>query len=123
MNINTLLKYLFTVALIIALAGNTNAQQLSYVYIQGDKDMPFYVKVEGKMQARYSGNYCIIPKLHAGPLHIEILFQQNILPARAFTILVPENGYRGLLLDKQKDGYVLYDLQAKKYLDVHEEEK
>jgi hypothetical protein len=107
-----------TIAFCIAISGRLAAQPNSYIYIQGDKTIPFYVKVEGKMQPRYGKNYCIIPQLKAGKVNIEILFQQNILPPQSFTIDVPENGYRGFLLDKQKEGYALYDLQTKKYLDI-----
>lgn len=78
--------------------------------------MPFYVKLEGKMQPRYGKNHCIIAELDPGTIHIEILFQQRILPSQKFTIQVPEHGCRGFLLNKQGSSYALYDLQQKKYL-------
>ena len=112
------LKYIAFAFCVAISCGRLAAQPFSYIYIQGDKTIPFYVKVEGKMQARYGKNYCIIPQLKAGPVHIDILFQQNVLPSQSFTIDVPENGSRGFLLDKQKDGYALYDLQTKKYLGI-----
>ena len=98
--------------LVPALAG----QPYSYIYIQGDKTTPFYVKMEGKMQPRYGKNYCIISELTPGTVNIEILFQQNVYPSEKFTIEVPANGARGFLLDKHKDGYALYDLQKKDYI-------
>jgi len=93
------------------------AQPFSYVYIQGDKVTPFYVKMDGVMMPRYGKDYCILSELSPGLKHIEILFQQNVFPAQKFNILVPENGCRGFLLNKQEHGFVLYDLQQKKYLD------
>ncbi len=95
----------------------------SYVYIQGDKIVPFYVKLEGKMLPRYGKDYCIISELGPGPINIEILFQLNEYPAQKFTIDVPEKGSRGFLLDKQGSGYALYDLQSKKYLPPNKNEK
>lgn len=92
------------------------AQPFSFIYFQGDKETPFYVKLEGQMMPRYGKNYCILSELSPGPKHIEILFQQRTLPPQKFTINVPENGYRGFLLSKQGEAYVLYDLQQKKYL-------
>jgi len=68
------------------------------------------------MQLRYGKNYCIISELNPGPVHVEILFQQHVLPPQKFTIMVPENGCRGFLLNKQEAGFGLYDLQQKKYL-------
>src|ERR1700756_3131661 len=103
--------------LIVVFCINAMAQPFSYVYIQGDKITPFYVKMEGVMMPRYGKNYCILSELSPGLKHIEILFQQNVFPAQKFTIEVPENGYRGFLLNKQEHGFVLYDLQQKKYLD------
>ena len=104
---------------------STQAMAISeqnYAADMANKVMPFYVKVDDKMMPRYGKNYCIIPGLHAGVVHIEILFEQNKLPAEKFDIKVPENGYRALLLDKRNDSYILYDLQKKKYLDTKEEQ-
>jgi len=90
--------------------------QDAYLYIQGDKQHPFYVKLEDTMQARYGKDYCIIPKLASGPAHIAILFQQNAFPPLQFTILMPESGSRGFMLVKKEDSFMLYDLQQDFYL-------
>lgn len=105
--------FLFCCCALLALTGS--AQQ-SFVYIQGDKQTPFYVKLEGEMLPRYGKNYCIIPQLAAGPINLEILFQQNAYPAQKFVVQVPENGQRGFLLTKTAEGFSLYDLQQKFYL-------
>lgn len=92
------------------------ASGLSYLYIQGDKQTPFYVKVEDAMQPRFGKNYCIIPQLAAGATHIEILFQQNIFPAQKFTVIIPDGGSRGFLLIKRDAGFALYDLKTGAYI-------
>ncbi len=112
-------RYQLLVVLLLCftyLASSAVDEKNSYVYIQGDKVTPFYVKIDGKMQPRYGKNYCIIPKLHAGELKLEILFQQNVFPAQTFTITVPEAGGIGYLLDKQGSEYVLYDFESKKLI-------
>src|SRR4051812_5036348 len=91
-------------------------ESLSFLYIQGDKQTPFYVKLEEAMQPRFGKNYCIIPQLATGPAHIEILFQQNAFPPQQFTVLIPEGGSRGFLLVKKDEGFALYDLQQGFYL-------
>jgi hypothetical protein len=92
-------------------------EKFSYLYIQGDKQTPFYVKLEDAMQPRFGKNYCIIPKMAPGPANIEILFQQNAFPAQKFTVLIPENGNRGFLLVRSEaNGFMLYDLQQGFYL-------
>jgi hypothetical protein len=105
-----LLLLLLSISFTKAMAG------LSYIYIQGDKQTPFYVKLEGEMQPRYGKNYCIIPKLAPGPIQIEILFQQNEYPAEKFTVIVPQDGFRGFMLTKKGGVYSLYDLQQSFYL-------
>lgn len=92
------------------------ADQFSYIYIQGDKQTPFYVKFEDEMLPRYGKNYCIIPELTPGPIHIQILFQQNVYPAQKFTILVPEGGSRGFLLTRKGESFSLYDIDQQFYL-------
>jgi hypothetical protein len=110
------LKHIILLAATVVFFANAIAQPFSYIYIQGDKEMPFYVKLEGKMMPRYGKNYCILSELSPGPIHIEILFQQHADSPQKFTINVPENGYRGFLLNKQNNKYLLYDLQTKKCL-------
>lgn len=92
------------------------ANGFSYVYIQGDKSIPFYVKLEDVMLPRYGKNYNLIPQLAPGPISIQILFQQNAYPAQKFTIVVPENGFRGFLLLKRDGAYKLYDIHQQFYL-------
>ena len=108
--------YLFTVFFIALMFAQVRLFAFSYVYIQGDKQTPFYVKLDGEMQPRYGKNYCIIPQLAPGTLQLEILFQQNEYPPEKFTIKVPANGYRGFMLTKKDGAYALYDLQQRFYL-------
>jgi hypothetical protein len=96
---------------------NASADIFSFLYIQGDKQTPFYVKLEDAMQPRYGKNYCILPQLAPGPMNIEILFQQNTYPPQKFTILIPEGGSRSFLLVRKDSAYSLYDLQQGFYLE------
>jgi hypothetical protein len=105
-------------SLLLMLAGFSAAakERFSYLYVQGDKQTPFYLKLDGAMQPRYGKNYCILPQLAPGPLQIEILFQQNVFPPEKFTVLIPDGGSRGFLLVKKDGAYSLYDLQQGFYL-------
>ena len=110
--------FLKILLLFVCLASSllSGAKGFSYVYIQGDKSTPFYVKFEDQMLPRYGKNYNIIPQLVPGPINIQILFQQNTQPAQRFTIMVPENGFRGFLLMKKGEVYTLYDIHQQFYL-------
>ncbi len=107
---NLVAVVLFTVQ--VALANN-----YSYIYIEGDKQTPFYVKMEGQMMPRLGKNYCIVPNLAAGVTNIEILFQQNAYPVQKFAINIPEAGSRGFVLQKVNDRqFALYDIQQGFYI-------
>jgi hypothetical protein len=93
-----------------------HASKFSFVYIQGDKETPFYVKLEDEMLPRYGKNYCIIPQLAPGIIHIKILFQQHAYPAHEFTVVVPEEGSRGFLLMRKGNEFSLFDIQQQFYL-------
>lgn len=95
----------------------------SYLYVQGDKSIPFYVKVNGVMQERYGKNYCIAANLAPGKATIEILFQQNAYPAETFTIDIPANGQLGLMLSKDGSTYKLYDIATRKTINPEPPEK
>lgn len=100
------------------------AQDYASIYIEGDGETPFYVKVEGQMQERLAKDYFIIPNLDAGYTNIEILFQQNIYPVQKFLIAIPKSGTRGFALQKVNDRqFALYDLQEKRYIVSGNEKK
>lgn len=99
-------------ALLVAQAQN----DYSYVYIEGDKETPFYVKMEGKMMPRLSQHYCILNNLDAGVTNIEILFQQNKYKPVKFAVQVPKGAARGLMLRRVEDNFALYDLQTGQYI-------
>lgn len=113
-------RYIYIVVVLLLLSWGAAAQPFSYIYIQGDKETPFYVKREGVMEPRYGKNHCIISELNPGPIHIEILFQQRAFPSQKFTIDVPKDGYRGFLLNRQGNSFELYDLQQRKYIKPEE---
>lgn len=92
------------------------AQGFSYIYIQGDKQTPFYIKLEDQMMPRYGKNYSILPQLAAGPVKIQVLFQQNKYLPQSYTITVPENSFRGFLLVKKEDVFTLYDIHQQFYI-------
>lgn len=112
------MKYLLSLLTgLFLLVQGVFANSYSYFYIEGDKQTPFYVKMEGQMVPRLGKNYCIIPNLDAGVTYIEILFQQSKYPAQKFALKVPSGGSRGFLLQKVNDRqFALYDMQQGTYL-------
>src|SRR5690348_10598532 len=106
-------KHILCIFLLLAFAVKALvAKDYAYLYIEGDKQTPFYVKLEGQMMPRLGKNYCILPNLDAGVTNIEILFQQNLFPPQKFTVKIPEGGSRGFLLKKVNEKqFALYDIQ------------
>lgn len=111
-----LIVYLAVVGMCLLAPARTSAQRWSYIYIQSDQDVPFYVRLDGHMLPRYSKYYSIIPRLAPGPLRLELLFEQHKYPALFFNIQVPASGSRAFLLIRNNEAYALYDLQQKFYL-------
>lgn len=112
-------SYILNISLLLLLLASgfsTFANGFSYIYIQGDKQAPFYIKFEDQMLPRYGKNYNIIPQLAPGPVNIQVLFQQNMYPAQRFTIMVPEDGFRGFLLLQKNGSFALYDIHQQFYL-------
>jgi hypothetical protein len=95
---------------------NIVAQEYSYLYIEGDKETPFYIKMEGQMMPRLAQNYAVLSNLDAGVTNIEILFQQNKYPPAKFAIKIPKNASRGLVLRRVDSDFALYDLQTGHYI-------
>src|SRR5687768_3543627 len=113
---STTLRNLFIALCMFVSFSAISGERFSYVYIQGDKQIPFYVKLEDDMLPRFSKNYSIIPQLAPGPIKLQILFQQNQYPPQTFNIQVPEDGYRGFLLTRKDNGFALFDLQQRFFL-------
>ncbi len=99
------------ISLILPISLTAQSNTYSYIYIEGDKETSFYVKLEGKMMPRLGQHYSILSNLDAGVTNIEILFQQNKYPAQQYKINVPKNSVRSFVLRKTTDtDYALYDL-------------
>lgn len=97
--------------------GIAQVSTYSYLYIEGDKETPFYVKMEGQMMPRYGQHYSILSNLDKGTTNIEILFQQNKYPTQVFKVKIPESGARGMQLRKVTETqFALYDLQTGNYI-------
>lgn len=96
---------------------NAQDKNDAFVYIQGDKQTPIYVKMEGEMQARYSKHFVILNGLAAGPLHLDVLFQQNAYPTQKFILNIPESSQRAFVLKKiDNTKFALYDLSSGHYI-------
>lgn len=110
------LTWLLCLILVLASTLVSRAETFSYIYIQGDKEIPFYVKFEDEMLQRFGKNYYIISELAPGPITIEILFQQNMYAPQKFTVYVPENSFRGFLLMQKEGKFTLYDIHRQFYI-------
>ncbi|WP_276134074.1 DUF4476 domain-containing protein [Polluticoccus soli] len=111
-----MLRFLAVIVFSLFLTVVKAQQHFSYVYIQGDKETPFYVKYEDEMLPRFGKNYYIISELAPGPVNIEVLFQQNVYAPQKFTVNVPDNGFRGFLLTKKGADFSLYDIHRQFYI-------
>ena len=105
------LLYLFCCLL---MATGLAAQDASYfVYIQHEKQLPFYVEVDGKVLSSSIKGYVILPKLQEGKVPVTIGFPKNESPEQQFVLRLNGSRDYGYLLKNVDDKeYALYDLQT-----------
>lgn len=105
------LLYLFCCLLV---GSGLAAQDASYfVYIQHEKQQPFYVKLEGKMLSSSVKGYVILPKLPQGKIPVTIGFPKSEAPEQSYVLrLTGQRDYGFLLKNTGDKEYALYDLQT-----------
>lgn len=105
------LLYLFCCLLV---GSGLAAQDASYfVYIQHEKQQPFYVKLEGKMLSSSVKGYVILPKLPQGKVPVTIGFPKSEAPEQSYVLrLTGQRDYGFLLKNTGDKEYALYDLQT-----------
>ncbi|WP_153797294.1 DUF4476 domain-containing protein [Foetidibacter luteolus] len=79
------------------------AQQNHFIYIEAEKNQPFYVILNGKNYSSSAIGYLIIPKLTDGDYQLRLGFPKDEFPEQQFKIKV----------DKRDDGYALKNFGEK----------
>lgn len=107
------LKLLYLCCCLLVATGLA-AQDASYfVYIQHEKQQPFYVKLNGKLLSSSTRGYVILPRLQAGKVPVTIGFPKNEAPEQHYVIrLTGKRDYGFLLKGNGDKDYALYDLQT-----------
>ncbi|MBO9152174.1 DUF4476 domain-containing protein [Chitinophaga sp. GCM10012297] len=107
------MKLLYLFCCLLAASG-LSAQDPSYfVYIQHEKQQPFYVKIDGKLLSSSQKGYVILPKLQAGKVPVTVGFPKSEAPEQQFVIrLNGSRDYGYLLKNTGEKEYALYDLQT-----------
>ncbi|AWO02144.1 hypothetical protein DLD77_10790 [Chitinophaga alhagiae] len=107
------LKLLYLCCCLLVATGLA-AQDASYfVYIQHEKQQPFYVKLNGKLLSSSTRGYVILPRLQAGKVPVTIGFPKSEAPEQHYVIrLTGKRDYGFLLKGNGDKDYALYDLQT-----------
>jgi chemotaxis protein histidine kinase CheA len=83
-----------------------------FVYIQSEKNQPFYIKYKGNILSSSDKGYLILSELPAGTVPVTLGFPKNEAPEQLFYLKVAKND-EGYLLKKGADNaYTLYNLQT-----------
>lgn len=108
------LKLLYLFCCLLVSSGLAAQDASSYfVYIQHEKQLPFYVKLEGKMLSSSVKGYVILPKLPQGKVPVTIGFPKSEAPEQSYTLrLTGQRDYGFLLKNTGDNDYALYDLQT-----------
>lgn len=85
--------------------------QNAYLYLEGIKNMPFNISVNGNEVNRLSKNYALITFDSIGEYNIDIRFGGDIYPEQSFVVNVLKNSAYGFKLAKTLDNkFYLVDL-------------
>lgn len=89
-----------------------SAQQKFFLYIQGENQQPFYIKMEGVIFSSSASGFIILPRLGSGSVDLIIGFPKSQWPEQSFSIEMKSTD-RGLILkNNQNKGWELHDLQS-----------
>ena len=88
------------------------AQKVYFVYLQSEKEQPFFVRVDEKVYSSTASGYLILSKLRDSVYQFTIGFPQSKFPEQKFSVTVKGKD-RGFLLKNFGDkGWGLFDLQT-----------
>lgn len=92
------------------------AQQKHFLYIQGENQQAFYVKMEGVIYSSSASGFIIIPRLENGVVDMTIGFPKAQWPEHSFSIEI-KSADKGLILKNGLDkGWFMQDLQTQEML-------
>lgn len=106
-------KGIYTLLFCLLAAGRLIAQDPQYfIYIQHEKQQPFYVKYKGKILSSSDRGYIILSELPAGSLPVAIGFPKSDAPEQQFKIKLGKDDQGFLLKRTDEKTYALYNLQT-----------
>lgn len=103
---------ILTLFILMLLPVTLSAQQKYFLYVQGENQQPFYVKMEGVIFSSSASGFILLPRLGNGVVDLIIGFPRAQWPEYSFSIEM-KSADRGLILkNEQNKGWNLYDLQS-----------
>lgn len=93
------------------------AQQKYFLYIQGENQQPFYIKIDGVIYSSSASGYLILPRLESGSIDMVIGFPKAQWPEQSFSVEL-KFADRGFILKNQESkGWALFDLQTQQFFE------
>jgi hypothetical protein len=88
------------------------AQQDYFVFIQSDKQQPFYVRFHEKTHSSSAIGHLVLSRLSDSTYHFVIGFPKNLYPERDFTIPIAHKDHAYQLKWMGEQGWVLFNEQT-----------
>jgi len=102
----------FVISLLSISATKVWAQQDYFVFIQSDKQQPFYVRLNEKTWSSSAIGYLVLPRLGDSTYHLAIGFPRSQFPEREFVVSVNHKDHAYQLKQMEGQGWVLFDEQT-----------
>jgi hypothetical protein len=106
------MKRIFLLAIILAAAITSNAQQVHFIYLQTDNNQPFYVKLNNQLHSSSSSGYVVIPKLQNGSYNIIIGFPKNQWPLQTMPVKIDNDDLGFIIKNFGDKGWGLFNIQT-----------
>ena len=99
----------FVISLLSVSCTMALAQQNYFVFIQSDKQQPFYIRFHEKTYSSSAIGHLVLPKLGDSTYHLSIGFPRNAYPERDYTLPINRQDHAFQLTWKGEQGWVLQD--------------
>jgi hypothetical protein len=98
--------------LLLCISLGASSQKVYFLYLQTEREQPFFIKMNEKVQSSTGAGYLILSKLADSTYSFSIGFPQNKWPEQKFSVALKGKDHGFLIKDFGEKGWGLFDLQT-----------
>jgi hypothetical protein len=110
-NILPMNKFLVSILFLLSVL-TASSQRVYFIYLQSEKEQPFFVKMNERIYSSTGSGYLILSKLRDSSYNFSIGFPQSQLTEMQFSVTINKKDHGYLIKDFGDKGWGLFDLQT-----------